>query len=128
METTITNGVKVSVETQFQSSNKKEGRLNYIFAYRVTIENQNDFTVQLMSRHWHILDSMGQPREVIGDGVIGQQPILEANQSHHYISGSAFKSEIGKMYGSYTMKKLVDDSEFTVEIPAFIMVPPYRLS
>jgi ApaG protein len=65
---------------------------------------------------------------VEGDGVVGQQPVLEPDQKHEYVSGCNLQTEIGKMYGSYLMEKQIDGSTFTVEIPEFVMVAPYRLN
>ena len=48
MVTSITQGVKVSVETFFQHNYSKNGE--FVFAYRVTIENKSENTVQLLRR------------------------------------------------------------------------------
>lgn len=124
----ITQGVKVSVETEYQPSYSSPSQYHYVFTYRITIENQSDFTIQLMRRHWHIHDAGFQPREVEGEGVVGQQPVLEPGQSHQYVSGCNLKSGIGKMVGTYLMERVVDGTSFKVNIPEFIMVAPLRLN
>ena len=68
----------------------------------------------------------GRVREVEGDGVVGQQPILEPGQSHEYISGCNLKTEIGKMKGTYLMERVVDGKHFKVNIPEFVMIVPYK--
>jgi len=106
MVTEITQGVKVSVETEYQSEYSSPRQFHYVFTYRITIENQSEHTVQLLSRHWFILDACNLLREVEGEGVVGQQPVIEPGQSHQYVSGCNLKSGLGKMYGSYLMEKI----------------------
>lgn len=124
----ITKGVKVSVETEYQPSYSSPSQYHYVFTYRITIENQSEFTLQLMRRRWNIHDAGYAPREVAGDGVVGQQPVLEPGQTHQYVSGCNLKSGIGKMVGTYEMERIVDGSIFEVKIPEFIMVAPLRLN
>ncbi len=124
----ITKGVKVSVETEYQPSYSSPSQYHYVFTYRITIENQSEFTIQLMRRHWNIHDAGFNQREVEGDGVVGQQPVLEPGQTHQYVSGCNLKSGIGKMVGTFEMERIVDGSKFKVNIPEFIMVAPLRLN
>lgn len=128
MITEITEGVKVSVETEYQPSYSSPSQYHYVFTYRITIENQSEFTIQLKRRHWHIHDAGFTTREVEGEGVVGQQPILEPGQSHQYVSGCNLKSGIGKMDGTYQMERVVDGAIFTVVVPEFTMVAPIRLN
>ena len=82
METLITQGIKVSVLPSYQAAYSRPAQNRYIFAYHITIENQSTDTVQLLRRHWFIWDSNGTIREVEGEGVIGQQPVLDPGQKH----------------------------------------------
>ena len=102
--------------------------MHYVFTYKVTIVNESDQTIQLLRRHWHIRDANQEPYEVEGEGVVGQQPVLEPGQSHNYVSGCNLKSGLGKMYGSYLMERIMDGKKFMVEIPEFSMVVPFRLN
>ena len=128
MVTEITQGVKVSVETEYQPSYSSPSQYHYVFTYRITIENKSEFTVQLLRRHWHIHDAGFVVREVEGEGVVGQQPVLEPNQSHQYVSGCNLKSGIGKMSGFYLMERIVDGMRFEVTVPEFHIVTPLRLN
>ncbi|HQQ96337.1 MAG TPA: Co2+/Mg2+ efflux protein ApaG [Cyclobacteriaceae bacterium] len=128
MVTEVTKGIKVSVETEYQPSYSSPSQHHYVFTYRITIENCGDFTIQLMRRHWQIFDAGFVSREVEGEGVVGQQPVLEPGQSHQYVSGCNLKSGIGKMVGTYLMERVVDGGTFTVNIPEFSMVAPMRLN
>jgi len=124
----ITHDVKVSVDTFYQESASYPDSNHFVFAYRVSIENNNDYTIKLLRRHWFIIDSNGIKREVEGEGVIGQQPVLEPGQKHEYVSGCDLQTEMGKMYGTYLMEKTGDGSTFQVEIPEFQMTVPYKLT
>lgn len=126
METKITNGIKVSVETFYQDDYSRPIENKYIFAYRITIENRSDNTVQLMRRHWYIYDSNGIMREVEGDGVIGQQPILAPGEKHQYISWSHLFTDIGKMHGFYSFIRQIDGEMFKVAIPEFQLCTPFK--
>jgi len=128
MLTEITQGVRVTVETEYQPSYSSPSQYHYVFTYRITIENQSDFTIQLRRRHWHIYDAGFVAREVEGEGVVGQQPVLEPGQVHQYVSGCNLKSGIGKMAGTYEMERIVDGTKFSVNIPEFTMVAPLRLN
>lgn len=126
METAITHDIRISVETMYQPMYSKPLAKEYVHAYRITIENLGDQTVQLLSRHWYIWDSNGITREVQGDGVVGEQPILKPDGSHQYVSGCPIKTDIGKMYGEYTMKRLSDGVLFQVVVPTFYLIPPFK--
>lgn len=126
MISSTTHEVTVKVETSFQQVQPHGLRNEYIHAYRITIENNSDHTLKLLRRHWYIVDGLSEVREVEGDGVVGQQPIIEPGDFHQYISGCNMTSDLGKMYGTYTMERLIDGKLFTVEIPDFELIAPFR--
>jgi len=128
MVTSITQGVKISVETTYQDEYSNPASEHFMFAYRINIENLTDFTIQLKRRQWFIFDSNGTMREVEGEGVVGQQPVLHPGDMHSYVSGCQLSTDIGSMRGSYLMQRMADDSEFNVEIPEFELIVPYRLN
>lgn len=128
MEILTTNGITVSVETQYLAAHSNPRELKFLFGYHIVIENGSPFTVQLLRRHWFIQDSDGRLREVEGEGVIGVQPVLQAGESHEYASFCNLETEIGKMRGTYLMSRLDDGSLFEVTIPEFRMVAPFRLN
>ncbi|WP_423147597.1 Co2+/Mg2+ efflux protein ApaG [Rubrolithibacter danxiaensis] len=128
MITQITEGVKVSVETIYQPEYSNPANEHFMFAYKISIENLTDYSVQLLTRYWQIFDSNGSHREVEGEGVVGQQPVIEPGNSHEYVSGCNLKTDIGSMKGTYTMKRLVDDEAFKVHIPEFHLIAPYKLN
>ena len=126
MNTLTTKGIRISVETFYQSNYSRPMENKYIFAYRVTIENQNPHTVQLLRRHWFVKDSNGLVREIEGEGVVGKQPILNPGESHEYVSWSPLLSDIGKMYGTYLMLDTHTEKEFLVKIPQFVLIAPFK--
>lgn len=128
MITAISQGIKISVETIFQEEYSNPDNDQFMFAYRIEIENLSDYTIQLLRRQWFIFDSAGTRKEVEGEGVIGIQPILEPGESHAYVSGCQITTDIGSMKGNYSMIRVVDDSDFKVEIPQFMLIAPYRLN
>ncbi len=128
METLITNGIRISVETFYQAGHSDPMNNKYIYAYRVTIINENDYTVQLLRRHWHILDSNGISREIEGEGVVGKKPILKPGEIHRYVSWSPLGTDVGKMYGTYLMVRSNDNSQFSVKIPEFRLIAPFKMN
>lgn len=124
MITEITKGIKVSIHPEYQVEHSNPAQAHYVFTYKVVIENFNDFSVQLLRRHWYITDLVLGQREVEGEGVVGKQPILEAGESHQYVSACNLKSSIGAMRGKYLMERVLDGKMFEVNIPRFTMVAP----
>ena len=128
MVSSITNGVKISVQTEFQPEYSNPFKAHFVFSYHVRIQNESDFTVRLLRRHWYIYDANGQIREVEGEGVVGQQPTLEPGQSYEYSSGCNLDASMGKMAGSYKMERIYDGKNFNVIIPDFNLIAPFRLN
>jgi ApaG protein len=122
----ITAGVQVSVETFYQEDYSNPLQGEYMFAYRVEIENYNSFPVQLHRRHWFIFDSNATRREVEGEGVVGVQPVILPGETYRYVSGCNLKTEMGRMVGTYEMENLDTREQFTVQIPSFEMIVPYK--
>ncbi|MEO0000811.1 MAG: Co2+/Mg2+ efflux protein ApaG [Bacteroidota bacterium] len=126
MVSKITEGIKVMVEQFYQPDYSNPVQHEFMFAYRVTIENNNSFPVQLLRRHWFIQDSNTEQREVEGEGVIGVQPVIAPQSQYQYISGCNLKSEIGQMFGTYLMENVHSREQFTVKIPVFQMEAPSK--
>jgi ApaG protein len=119
----VTRGIAVSVEPTYLEADSSPSNSQYLWAYRVIIENQGRDTVQLLSRHWMITNARGELTEVKGPGVIGKQPFLKPGESHAYTSGTPLDTPSGMMGGSYEMES--DSGErFNVEIPTFSLDSP----
>lgn len=128
METLITEGIQVSVTTEFQLQHSNPAQRKFVHSYEVTIENKSQYTVQLMRRHWIIKDGFSNVREVKGDGVIGEQPVLQPGQKHTYSSWSPLPTDVGSMKGSYLMVRLSDQRQFEVRVPEFSLIADYKLN
>jgi ApaG protein len=128
MANKISEGVEISVETFYQPDYSNPVSGEYMFAYRITIENHNNFPVKLNRRHWHIFDSNGSYREVEGEGVVGVQPTLQPGERYQYVSGCNLRTEMGKMHGVYSMENLNNKKAFEVNIPVFEMIVPFKMS
>lgn len=128
MPTAISHDVKVKVNAFFHHQQSGVGGDEYLFLYHIEIENHGEHTVQLISRHWEIFDSMTDWRSVDGEGVVGVQPILEPGEQYEYVSSCLLLSELGKMLGYYTFIRNLDQKSFEVIIPEFTLICPWRLN
>jgi ApaG protein len=128
MVTAITQGVKISVDTVYQEEYSNPEKEHFMFAYQITVENLSDYAVKLMRRQWFIFDSNGTQREVEGEGVVGIQPVIAPGDSYSYVSGCNLTTDIGSMSGTYLMHRVADETDFSVDIPEFQLIVPYRLN
>ncbi|MCU0345556.1 MAG: Co2+/Mg2+ efflux protein ApaG [Saprospiraceae bacterium] len=128
METLTTHGIQISAEPFYLPHESIPIQHKYVFAYRITIVNQSADTVQLLRRHWYIVESNGVVREVEGEGVVGLQPVLAPGESHQYISWCPLMTDIGKMHGEFQMERQPLGIKFNVKIPAFKLLPPFKLN
>ena len=126
--------VGVNVLTTYLPSHSLPEEDQYTFAYTITISNAGDVPVQLLSRHWIITDADGDVQEVRGEGVVGEQPVIESGQSFRYTSGATLATPVGCMEGSYYMvvrePMEIDPRDlptFEVPIPAFSLHTPTSL-
>lgn len=123
--TAVTRDVRVSVRAFYLEDQSKPDESHFVWAYRVTIENQGGVTVQLLKRSWHITDAMGRTQQVHGPGVVGEQPVLEPGESFEYTSGTPLSTPSGFMRGTYHMVERDSGENFDVAIPAFSLDSPY---
>jgi ApaG protein len=126
-----TRGINVRVAAFFLEDQSEPDEGRYVWAYRVTIENHGKQTVQLLRRTWRITDAKGRTRLVQGDGVVGEQPVLEPGQAFEYTSGTPLETPSGFMSGQYHMvTKSAAPREiseaFDVTIPAFSLDSPHQ--
>lgn len=120
-----TRNIRVMVEPRFLEDESIPEENRYVWAYRVTIENCGTAPVQLIARHWQITDAHGRVREVLGPGVIGEQPNIDPGGVYQYTSGAPLETPSGFMTGSYKMRKASGES-FDISIPLFALDSPYE--
>ena len=111
---------EVQVLPQFLPEQSAPEQGIWSFAYTITITNAGEIPAQLISRHWIIINELGEIEEVKGLGVVGHQPLLKPGESFEYTSGCRLRTASGSMKGSYFC--VAEDGErFEVEIPEFVL-------
>jgi len=128
MTTSTDNGVKVSVETFYRQDYSNPQLREFMFAYRVTIENKNDFPIIVHGRQWNIFDSMDNDRIVEGDGIVGSYPFIRPGEEYQYVSGCNLRSEMGTMFGQYTVENVEDKTMFKVAVHRFQFIAPFKMN
>ncbi|CAI3790077.1 Protein ApaG [Pseudomonas sp. MM227] len=118
--------IDVSVVTRFLAEQSQPEQQRFAFAYTVTVSNNGQIPARLLSRHWVITDGDGKVEEVRGAGVIGQQPLIAAGESHTYSSGTVMATTVGNMQGSYQMQA-EDGKQFEAVIAPFRLAVPGAL-
>jgi ApaG protein len=118
-----TQGVTVRVSVSFLAEQSDTAKGRWFWAYHIRIENDAARAVQLLTRHWTITDGRGGKHEVRGDGVVGEQPVIEPGQSYDYVSGCPLTTPTGAMQGSFRMVG-DDGTSFDAEIPRFPLIGP----
>lgn len=115
-----TRGVRVQTFPVYMREQSDPKDPQHVFGYRILITNQSDQTVQLVSRQWVIIDGDGRRRDVEGEGVVGQQPILEPGESFEYASFCPLPTKWGTMEGAYLFNS--ETGDFHAKIARFYLV------
>ena len=118
-----TNNINVSVKSYYLEEQSEPDEQHYVWAYQVTINNLSQDTVQLKNRYWKIIDSNGTKQEVRGEGVVGEQPILNPGEKFEYTSGTPLSTPSGFMEGYYEMETK-NGNKFEATIPLFSLDIP----
>jgi ApaG protein len=121
----VTKGIRVRVRPQFLEGQSDPNSGRYCWSYTILIENGSSDTVTLRTRHWDITDANGHKQTVRGDGVVGEQPVLQPGAAFEYTSGCPLPTPSGIMVGSYGMESTTGDI-FDIAIPAFSLDSPYE--
>ncbi len=117
------HGIIIQTQVKYLPDQSDENADRFVFSYTISITNSGSVAARLVSRHWVITDAYNHVQEVKGQGVVGEQPMLQHNQSFEYTSGTVLATQVGTMSGSYQMRG--DDGEdFEVEIPEFVLSVP----
>ena len=116
----LTDGIRVTVRPTFLRDQSDPAAQKYVFAYDVRVENVGPQAAQLLSRRWLIHDDIGEDIEVVGEGVVGVQPVISPGQVHEYQSFCVLKSGEGYMEGHYHFLR-ADGTSFDAAIPRFTL-------
>ena len=113
-----TYDINIDIIAEFKNKLYKEQGYEYVWVYNVAIKNNNNFTIQVISRFWQVLHANGYVENISGDGIVGLQPFIEAGHVHNYSSQISLYASSGMMHGHYNMK---DDrgNNLKVVVPAF---------
>jgi len=119
-----TKKINITVNPYFLDDQSEPEDQHFVWAYQVTIDNQSNDKVQLKNRYWKIIDSNGSEQEVRGEGVVGEQPILNPGEKFEYTSGTPLSTPSGFMGGYYEMETN-QGKKFDVIIPQFSLDSPF---
>ncbi|MGI9461361.1 MAG: Co2+/Mg2+ efflux protein ApaG [Alphaproteobacteria bacterium] len=110
--------ITVAVMVEFLPEHSNPANHQYSWAYHITITNHRQDEVQLIKRHWQIIDARGNKEQVSGFGVVGEQPTIPPKGVYKYSSGCPLSTTSGMMFGHYQM---IDSHSkmIMVTIPAF---------
>jgi ApaG protein len=125
VSTAVTDGIRVSVRSEFRPDRSERGR--FLFTYTVRVTNEGGTAARLLNRHWIIVDASGERHDVVGDGVVGKQPRLEPGESFEYTSFCVLDTPHGSMHGTYGMQR-ADGTSFKARIAPFPLVVPANLN
>lgn len=123
----ITNGVRVTVTSQYLAEQSVPSDHRYVWAYTVRIANESERPVQLVSRHWIITDADEKVEEVKGPGVVGEQPQIAPGKTFQYTSGCMLQTPRGSMHGTYRIVVGGGD-DFDAQIAPFSLSLPLSLN
>tara|TARA_B100002051_G_C16334966_1_gene438815 strand:+ start:170 stop:562 length:393 start_codon:yes stop_codon:yes gene_type:complete len=127
MYSKTTKKINITVNPYYLEEQSEPEDQHYVWAYQVVIDNQGSERVQLKNRYWKIIDSNGSQQEVRGEGVVGEQPILNPGEKFEYTSGTPLSTPSGFMGGHYEMET-IKGSKFEAEIPQFSLDSPFTTS
>ncbi|MBX6746762.1 MAG: Co2+/Mg2+ efflux protein ApaG [Acetobacteraceae bacterium] len=122
----VTRDIRVTVRAFYLADQSEPERGHFVWAYRITITNEGRQAVQLLKRTWLITDAQGRTQRVHGDGVVGEQPLLEPGESFEYTSGTPLATPSGFMRGTYHMVVSATGEAFDVAIPTFSLDSPHQ--
>ncbi|WP_265036590.1 Co2+/Mg2+ efflux protein ApaG [Wolbachia endosymbiont (group A) of Anomoia purmunda] len=123
--TLTTNYVEVTVLPIYIEEQSIPYENCYVWMYNVKIKNKSQSTIQLLSRHWQIIDYKGKVNEIAGVGVIGEQPVIKSGEVFKYTSGTYLNAPSGIMQGKYEFLNEESIKVFEVMIPPFSLDSPY---
>ena len=119
--------VVATVVSEYLANQSQPDNNQYVFAYHVTIENKGNIPSQLISRHWIITDGNKNVEEVVGEGVVGEKPLIHPGQRYQYSSGAILRTPVGTMHGSFQFVA-ADGKAFEADIAPFTLAYPRALN
>lgn len=128
MSDTTTRGVRIIAQPRYVPEQSNPDESQWLFAYHITIRNQGEQPVQLLTRHWIITNGEGKVEEVRGAGVVGHQPLLKPGEEFQYTSGCPLDTPVGTMHGEFSMVLPDSGERFEARIAPFRLAVPKVLN
>jgi ApaG protein len=117
------NGMTVRVSATLLPEQSDPRAQRWFWAYHIRIENNRAAPAQLLARRWTIADANGALSRVEGEGVVGEQPVIQPGDAYDYVSGCPLGTSSGWMQGHYRM--LDEEGRlFEIAIPRFLLSAP----
>tara|TARA_B100001059_G_scaffold191993_1_gene195322 strand:- start:3311 stop:3688 length:378 start_codon:yes stop_codon:yes gene_type:complete len=118
--------IQIKSEVEFLENQSEPENNRFVFSYTIRISNTGSENITLLARHWIITDDNNTIEEVIGDGVIGQQPEITPGTTFIYTSGAIIKTQVGIMQGSYKMIT-ANSIKFEAQIKPFLLAAKLKI-
>ena len=123
----INDKIIVEVKPGYIADQSDPENQRFIWAYEVNITNDSKEIVQLLNRHFQIVDMNGNVEDIQGIGVIGMQPLIKPGKTFSYTSFCQLTTPQGTMEGDYEFQNL-EDEKFLATIPKFILTAPASIT
>ena len=132
---TVTEKVRVKVNSFYDEEKSDPSNGKYMFWYKVAIYNEGPEPVQIVARMWEIEKCRGDKEVVRGAGIMSTQPIIPPGDVFTYQSVCPLKvfppkgkRVLGSMSGAYTMcKGNMGQHHFSVKVSKFNLILPEKV-
>ena len=129
---TVTEKIRVKVNSFYDSEKSDPANGKFMFWYKVAIYNEGPEPVQIVARMWEIEKVGGTKETVRGAGVMSTQPIIPAGDMFTYQSVCPLKvfppegkRVLGSMSGAYTIcKGNMGQVNLSVRVGKFMLILP----
>ena len=118
---TLYKNIKISSHSGFVPEKSSDIHKQYVFLYRINIENRSKNSIQLLSRYWSIRNGNGEVEDIYGPGVVGKKPIIKPNKIFTYESFCPLATPIGSMSGCFRMTS-GSGIQFNTEVKKFTLI------
>ena len=123
----VPNKITISATSRYIPEKSQLNKAIYFFSYDITIVNETQEDIKLLTRHWDIIDANGNLEVVNGEGVIGKTPIIKAGDNFQYTSFCPLKTKFGSMKGFYMFRNR-DGDKIKSTIPEFSLIIPNQIN
>lgn len=129
---TVTEKVRVKVNSFFDTEKSSPSQGKYMFYYKVGIYNEGPEPIQVVGRMWEIEKFQGEKEVIRGPGIMNTQPIISPGDVFTYQSACPLKlfppqgkRVLASMSGAYTMcKGNMGQHNFSAKIGKFNLILP----